>query len=143
VASHPGMLLAYDDDGNVIAWLDYMVIYDETPERNPIGLADFLGHEEQGKPFELADGGVWHVEGAAGSKPWPEYLAGSVMQMRVEKEGKPGSRRIAALVHRKTRKRRDRAKIEARIERVMKRAAKRGEPADLRAIVGGPTRPVR
>lgn len=128
------MLIAYDDAGNVIATLDYMVSRDETGE--PVGLIDFAAHEESGA--EMTD--VWMVKGAAGSKVWPEWLGGQAFAFRVEKSGPPGARSVTALVHRQSGYRRERAAVEAAVaERI---AEANGAPADIRDLVGGPDRPL-
>lgn len=132
-----GQLLAYDDDGNVIASLDVLVRRDDAG--NVIGLVDFAATEEAGVAMDPA---VWHVDGAAGSKAWPEWVD-RPQRFRVEKEGPPGRRRLAALVDRETGRRRDRAAIEERIAERIRDANERGEPADLRDLVGGPERPLR
>jgi len=126
------MLLAYDSAGNVLGTLDYLVARDEAG--NVLGLIDFGAHEEaRGK---LRD--IWEVAGAAGSATWPEWLGGQAQEFRVELE--PGGKRIAALVHRGSGHRRERAGVEGAIrERI---AAAEGRPADIRDLVGGPDRPL-
>lgn len=128
------MLIAYDDDGNVIGTLDWMIA--KNAAGDVIGLVDFAAHEAAGG--ELTD--VWEVSGAKGSKPWPEWIGGRAHDFRVELAGPPGSKRISALVHKVSGRRRNRAAIDAAIaERI--RTAK-GTP-DLRDLVGGPTRHLR
>lgn len=127
-------LLAYDADGNVLATLDYVAARGE--EGKVIGLVDFAAHEEAGG--ELTD--VWKVEGAAGSKTWPEFLGSRAHEFRVEKAGPPGAKRIVALVHKTSGRRRERDTIEAAIEKRVKAAG--DEPADLRDLVGGPGKPL-
>ncbi|MEA2538474.1 MAG: hypothetical protein QOF11_2708 [Chloroflexota bacterium] len=136
-----GMLIAYDVDGNVIATLDHAVIRDENDE--PIGLVDFAAHEEAGG--EHLD--VWTVARedehgsrtlAKGSKVWPEWIGGRAHEFRVELEGPPGARRIAALVHRKSGHRRIRVDVEGAIAGRIEAAA--GDLADIRDLVGGPDR---
>ncbi len=130
-----GSLLAYDVNGDIIATLDHLVARDAGG--NVLGLVDFSAIEEAGR--ELTE--VWTVSGAVGSKVWPEWLGGRAHAYRVELEGEPGRKRIAALVHRDTAERRERAAIEAAIA---ERIAAAGEgPVDLRDIVGGPDRPLR
>jgi hypothetical protein len=128
------MLLAYDADGNVIATLDYMVARDG--DDKVAGLVDFAAHEAAGA--ELTD--VWTVGDAAGSKSWPEWLGARAHDFRVELEGPPGRKRIGALVHRDSGVRRERAPLEAQIAGQL--AASGEEPADIRDLVGGPTRPL-
>lgn len=143
----PGMLIAYDDAGNVIATLDHVVAHDASG--NAIGLIDFAAHEEAGG--EHTD--IWYVTGtttsedgtetpwvAKGSKVWPEWLGGRAHDFRVELEGPPGRKRISALVHKTSGHRRERAAVEAAI------AAVAVDPVtgarDIRHLVGGPTRPL-
>ena len=132
MATHPGMLLAYDADGNVIATLDYMIQYDDDPERTPLGLVRWDVHEEAGG--EHTD--IWQVEGAKGSKVWPEHLGGKAHDFRVELEGPAGGKHIAALVHRESGHRRARSTIETEISRRLKVGH---GTADIRDLVGGPT----
>lgn len=124
------MLLAYDPDGQVFATLDYMVRYDA--DGRPLGLIDFDAHELAGA--EMTD--VWQVEGAAGSKTWPEWIGARAHDFRVELVGPPGRKRIAALVHAKSGFRRERANVEAAIAQRI--AAAKGEPANITDIVGSP-----
>lgn len=135
MSTHPGQLLAYDADGDVVATLDYVVRYAE--DGKPLGLVDFLAHEEAGNEHTA----IWRVEGAAGSKAWPEYLGSRAHEYRVERAGQPGKKRAEALVHKVTGERRERAAIEARIADRIAKA--NGQPADIRDIVGGPDRPLR
>ncbi|MHB8958473.1 MAG: hypothetical protein ACYDAN_02490 [Candidatus Limnocylindrales bacterium] len=135
------MLLAYDADGNVVGTLDYVVARDD--EGNVTGLVDFAAHEAAGG--DMTD--VWVVDmgdpahPVRGSKVWPEWLGGQAHAFRVELEGPPGGKRIAALVHKASGHRRERAALEAAIaDRVAKAA---GQPADIRDLVGGPDRPLR
>jgi hypothetical protein len=142
------MLVAYDEDGNVLATLGHLV------QRRPDGskrLVDFAALEERGGEFDAAQpGGVWHVEGAAGSKVWPERID-RPEDFRVEKEGPPGKRRIAALVHKKSGYRRERKDIEARLERRMAELTGGGEARmtlsqyldSIKDIVGTPTEPIQ
>jgi hypothetical protein len=130
-----GMLIAYDADGNVIATLDHLVALDD--DGTPLGLADFDAHEQAGG--EMTD--VWTVEGAKGSKVWPEWLGSKAHHFRVELDGEPGHKRAVALVHRESSERRERAAVETAI--AARLAAADGEPADIRDLVGGPDRPLR
>ncbi len=134
MSTHPGMLVGYDADGNILATLDYLIQYDETGK--PLGLVDFAAQEEAGGA--LTD--IWTVDGAAGSTSWPEYLGSAAHQYRVDLHG-PQGKRPGALVHKETGERRERSAIHARIaERI---ANAHGQPADIRDIVGGPDRPLR
>ena len=131
MSTHPGMLIAYDADGNVIATLSYAVQYDDDADRTPLGIVRWDLHEEAGG--EHTD--IWTVDGAKGSKVWPEYLGGRAHDFRVELEGPAGAKRIAALVH-KDGHRRERAPIEAEIASRLKDG---NGTADIRDLVGGPT----
>lgn len=127
-------LLAYDIDGNVTATLDYVTMTDD--DGNVVGLVDFSAHEDAGG--EMTD--VWVVDDAKGSKVWPEWLGPRAHDFRVELEGPAGKKRIAALVHKTSGHRRERAALDAA---VMDRIAAAGEgPADIRDLVGGPDRPL-
>lgn len=125
---HP--LLAYAPNGDVIATLDYMVARDENGVA--VGLLDFAAHEASGGRLRE----IWSVEGAAGSATWPEWLGGQAHAFRVELTGK----KVTALVHKTSGHRRERAGIEAEIAKRIEQAA--GKPADIRDVVGGPTRPL-
>ena len=131
-----GMLVAYDAEGNVLATLDYLVVHDVAGN---VGLVDFETHEAAGG--EATD--WWHVPGATGSKVWPEWLGPEATLYVVERVGPPGAKRLSALVHRETGERRERAAIDDAIAAEIARAREAGEDADLRAIVGGPDRPLR
>lgn len=137
---HPGMLIAYTDTGEVIATLDYTVMYDDSPDRLPLGLIHFSQHEEAGG--SMLD--VWEVAADGltikGSKVWPEYLGGAAQDFTVELDGPPGNKRISALVHKVSGHRRERAVIEAAIQARIDAA--QGEPADIRDLVGGPDKPL-
>jgi hypothetical protein len=134
------MLLAYDADGNVIATLSYLLQYDAAGV--PLGFVDFTGHEEAG----LSHTEIWTVDSGSpdrpvkGSKVWPEWLAGRAQDYRVELAGEPGHKRIAALVHKKSGHRRERAAIEAAIAAVEPDA---NGARDIRHLVGGPDRPLK
>ena len=131
-----GMLLAYDAAGDVIATLDYMVQYADDADRTPLGIVDFVAHEDAGG--ELTD--IWTVSNATGSKTWPEWLGSRAHDFRVELVGPPGRKRIAALVHKTSGHRRERAALEAAI--AARIAAAGDQPADIRDLVGGPDRPL-
>lgn len=130
----PGMLLAYDADGNVIATLDYAIALN--PDKSPRGVVDFGEQEESG----LEHTAIWQVSAAVGSKFWPEWIGSAAHQFRVELEGPAGRKRIAALVHRESAVRRERAALEAAIAERIRDAS--DEPADIRDLVGGPDRPL-
>jgi len=125
------MLIAYDVNDVVIATLEVCIAYNDSGEA--VGLVDFAAHELAAG--ELID--IWTVEGAAGSKTWPEWI--DPRGWTVERAGPPGKKRIEALVH-PNGHRRERAAIEAAIEERIAQA--NGKPADIRDIVGGPDRPL-
>ncbi len=102
---------------------------------NVTGLIDFEAHESAGG--EHTD--IWKVEGAKGSKVWPEWLGSRAHGFRVELAGKPGNKHIAALVHKESGHRRERIAIEAAIA-----AVEPGESGarDIRHLVGGPACPL-
>jgi hypothetical protein len=129
----PHALLAYDAAGNVVATLDHMVARDAVDD--VIGLVDFAAHEDAGG--EHTD--IWVVEGATGSKVWPEWLGSQAHDFRVELAGPPGAKHIAALIHKTSGHRRERAAVEAAIAAVEPDAQ---GARDIRHIVGGPTRPL-
>lgn len=128
------MLVAYDAQGRIGATLDYMVQYAD--DGTPLGLVDFGAHEDAGG--EHTD--IWQVEGAAGSKVWPEWIGSRAHDFDVELVGPPGRKRIAALVHRLSGHRREHGVLDAEISRRV--AAAGNFPADIRDLVGGPDRPL-
>jgi hypothetical protein len=152
-----GMLIAYDEDGNVTNTRSYQNVYDEDTGE-AIGTIDFLAAEAAGIPntafWKITKydhvyddkGNMTRVPVAdqpvKGSKVWPEYLGGEAHQFRVILAGPEGDKRIVKLVHRKSGVVRDRAKIEKAIE-ARKAATPPGEPVDLRDLVGGPQRPLK
>lgn len=118
-------------------------------------MADFAAHEERGGA--LIDYGANGL--AVGAATWPEWLHGRDVR-NCDLELEPGwsrhtSRserpdyRIAALVHKTSGYRRERAAIEEAIaDRIIvahaEASATGREPvADLRTLVGGPDRPLR
>jgi len=129
------MLLAYNASGTVVATLDYVVSRDD--EGNVVGLVDFAAHEEAGG--EHTD--IFVVSNATGSKVWPEWLGGRAHDFTVELAGPSGGKHIAALVHRTSGHRRERATVEANI--ALRIAVYDPEPADIRDLVGGPDRPLQ
>lgn len=129
---NPCCLLAYDAAGAVVATLDHMVARDA--DGNVTGLIDFEAHEAAGG--KLRD--IWQVGNAVGSGTWPEWLSSGAHDFRVELAGPSGAKRIAALVHKTSGYRRERAAIEAAIAAVPLVNGAR----DIRAIVGGPQRPL-
>lgn len=123
------MLIAYDVAGNVIATIDSMLAHDA--DGNVTGLYDFAAHEAAGG--KLRDFG--DQQGAVGSATWPEWIGGRAHDFTVELDG---AKRIVALVHKESGHRRERADIE---DKISKRIAKsKGEPVDIRDLVGGPNR---
>lgn len=131
-----GMLLAYDAAGNIIGTLDHLVQHDENGKA---GLVNFAAHEDAGGEMTS----VWTVAGAAGSKVWPEWLGSAAHGFRVELEGPSGHKRIAALVHKESGYRRERAALEEKIQERIYTAGKKGATADIRDLVGGPDRPIK
>jgi hypothetical protein len=131
------MLLAYDANGRVIATLDCLTRRDARGE--VIGLVDFAAHEAAGG--EMTE--LWQVDGAKGSKVWPEWLGCAAHDFTVELDGPPGAKRIAALVHAQSGARRERDSIEMAIAERVAEARANDAPADLRDLVGGPGRPLR
>ena len=129
-------LLAWNAAGEIVATLAHMVAQDENG--NVIGLVDFEAHNAAGG--RLRD--VWEVSDATGSDTWPEWLGGAAYDFTVELDPNPRNARarIAALVHKKSGHRRERAEIEAVIEDRIQKA--NGKPADIRDVVGGPNRPL-
>lgn len=126
-----GPLIAYDSDGNVVGTLDHLIHLDG--DGNP-HLIDFEAHEAAGG--EHTD--YFRVEGVEvkGAKVWPEWLGKHAHAFRVELEGPAGQKRIAALIHKESGHRRDRASIEAVIAATPIVDGAR----DIRHIVGGPTK---
>jgi hypothetical protein len=132
-------LLAYDDDGNVIATLDYMVFNASGTEYDPgevTGLIDFAAHQAAGG--EHTD--IWQVSDAKGSKVWPEWLGSAAHDFTVELTGKSGHKQLSALVHKTSGHRRERVAIEAAIAAVEPDA---NGARDIRHIVGGPSRSLK
>jgi hypothetical protein len=130
-------LIAYDEDGSVVATLSYCVAKDE--EGRVVGLVDFAGYEQSGG--SLRD--IWKVSNAVGSATWPEWLGGSAHEFKVILAGPAGNKRIVKLVHKTSGHVRDREQIEAAIEARKDEARREGRAADLRDLVGGPDRPLR
>jgi hypothetical protein len=136
-------LLAYDEDGNIIATLDHVVA--RNPEGRAVGLIDFEAHEKAGG--RLRD--IWEVERAVGSSTWPEWLGAAAMEFQAEVDitesttldGELVQRRgpIRALIHKSSGRRRDRGAIERSIDKVKPDAQGR---RDIRHLVGGPGRPL-
>ena len=87
------MVLAYGEDGRIIATLDGIFSDGEA-----VDLAD---HEASGGKLRQ----WWEVSGAIGSGTWPEQLGGEAHKYRVETG--PGGRAVA-LIHRETGVRRER-----------------------------------
>lgn len=131
--------VAWDADGNVIATLDSMIVFDD--DRRVIGVVDFEAHERAGG--RMRD--IKSHPRAAGSGTWPEWLPGGVHDFKVELDPNPGQARakIKALVHKTSGHRRERAEIEAAISEKIAEAKAEGRAADLRSLVGGPDRPLR
>jgi hypothetical protein len=163
-------LVARDDAGNVTGLVDFAAHETAGGEHTDIWRVGggVPAAEEEGEAVPISShstvtissgpetpyvpGTAWS---AKGSKCWPEWLGSAAHVFRVELEGEPGRKRIAALVRRSrpagTRDergrflpavagghRRERAAIEAAIAAV--------EPVngarDIRHIVGGPGKPL-
>ena len=60
----------------------------------PVGFVDYAAHEANGGLHET----IWTVAGARGSKASPEFIGARAHEFRVELDGPPRSRHIAALV---------------------------------------------
>lgn len=127
----PYPLLAYGASGSVVAVLHHVVARDA--DGNALGLIDFAAYEAAGGP--LTD--IWRVSDATGSGTWPEWLGLRAYDFTVVLD--PSTKRIAQLVHKTSGFRRVRAQIEAAIAAVPPDA---NGVRDIRAIVGGPTRPL-
>jgi hypothetical protein len=125
------MLIAYDAAGAVVATLDFMAARDEQGE--VIGLIDFAAHEAAGGKFR----DIWVNDQAIGSGTWPEWLGIQAHAFDVDLDAE---KRIVALVHRASGRRRERAAVEEAI--ALRIAAAGDEPADLRDLVGGPGAPL-
>lgn len=99
-----GILVAYDDAGNVVATLDGL--FEGTVA------VDMAAREAEGAKLRS----YWQVSGAVGSGSWPVNLGAAALDYRVELDaGAP--HRIVALVHRDTGERVDRATAEAAADR--------------------------
>lgn len=140
------MLLAYNAEGRVVATLDYMVACDS--DGTPRGLVDFEAVEDAGDIKQ-----AWNVENAVGAGTWPEWLGARAHEFRVEVDPTE-TRRIRRLTHVGGRPRhkddtptpgsghvRERVQVEQAIaDRI---AQAKGEPADIRDLVGGPERAMK
>jgi hypothetical protein len=151
-----GMLIAYDEQGNIVAGRDFQVVYDEDTGE-PLGMIDFLAAEAAGIPntefwnlqtfdYEIVNGKEVAVlrdpQPVRGSKAWPEWLGGRAVEFRVVLAGPPDNKRIVKLVHKKSGHERERAVIEAAIADRIAEAQRDNRPADIRDLVGGPDRPL-
>ena len=126
-----GMLIAYDANGNVVATLDYAVQHDA--DGAVVGLIDFAAREEAGLP--VTD--IWTASEAVGSKVWPEWIGGRAHEFKVELDGLPGAKHIAALVHKTSGHRRVRTEVAIAAVKPDADGAR-----DIRGIVGGPGSPL-
>jgi hypothetical protein len=122
-------LVAYDAANDVVGVQSLMAARDANGA--VVGVVDFEAHELAGD--KLRD--IWDVQRAIGSGAWPEWLGSQTFDFRVEL----GGGRITALIHKVSGYRRDRAAIAAAIAQ---RIQEQGDGADLRDLVGGPTRPL-
>jgi hypothetical protein len=138
------MLLAYDAAGEVVATLDYMVA--RGADDKVIGLVDFEAHELGGGA--LTD--VWIVAGAVGSGTWPEWLGERAHDFRVELAPSGVRPKIAALVHKSSGRRRERAAIEAALAPAVAdlagadgQAVQEAAMRTVVAVLGAPGHPLR
>jgi len=130
------MLVFWNDAGEVVGTLSTLMVRNENGE--VVGHVDFEAVEDSGGRIrELCD-----ISTAAGGGAWPEWLEGKAHDFTVELDPNPSPARarIAALVHKKSGHRRERADIEAAIAERIQKA--NGKPADIRDVVGGPNRPL-
>lgn len=72
------MLVAYKEDGEIIATLDFCVVRDN--DGNVIGVIDFAETEASGT--ELTN--IWRVDGAIGSGSVPEKMDSRIYNYKVE-----------------------------------------------------------
>lgn len=143
MADVPGMLIAWDAEGNIIAGQMFLKVRDPVTGKG-IGFVNYCSTEEDGLKFRHIPGerpGVWNVQGAAGSGAWPEYLGSRATEFKVELDA---GNRAVALVHKKSGHRRDRADVDMKIKRRIKdkqdeakREGRIPDPVDLRDLVGG------
>jgi hypothetical protein len=160
-------LIAYDANGDIVGTLDHMLAKDDAG--NVAGLVDFAAHEDAGGRLRE----IWTQSSAVGSASWPEWIGSQAHDFTVEldPDPSPARARIKALVHKKSGHRRERAAIEAEIEKrinaARSEAHKQGDerrkqlkargvkaeivaqfsdppPAavDLRDLLGGPGKPL-
>lgn len=143
------MLLAYNAGGEVVGTLDYLVARDATGK--VLGLYDFAAHELAGG--KLRDFWTYSQGQAIGSGTWPEFLGHRAHDFLVELEGKRIVRLKHLSGHVRHRERIDgaiRDAHEAAIAQIRKEAKLRkgldveimAPIVDLRAIVGGPNKPL-
>jgi hypothetical protein len=141
-----GMMVAYDANGNIVATQSYQLLYDI--KGHPVGLVDYQRAEESGieateyfhvRVFDQNNNEIPGV--VKGAKFWPEYLGARAFDFKVELDGPPGQKRIAALVHKTSGHRRERCQIDAAIAARIVDA--KGGAADIRDLVGGPDRPIK
>lgn len=120
------MLLAYNEDGDVVATLDYLVSYDPDTG-DALGLVDFEAVEEAGRP--LTD--VWEASDAVGSGTWPEWIGTAAHDFKVTRSGG----KIIRLTHRKSKAKRSRAEVKKAIAAAIRESE---GPPNITAIVGSP-----
>lgn len=126
-------LIAYDAAGRPVAMLDWMVIHDAGELVGSVDMA-----EAEAVHVKLRQ--LWIVERAVGSASWPQWLPEWRMrEFRLDLDFRfshPARRLIHDLGHVI-----DRADIDREVESRIR--ASRPDPADIRAIVGGPGWPLR
>ena len=130
-------LIAYDNAGNIVTVLDFLVVPDADGEP---GLVDLEEAERSGLKLRQ----LWEVSGAAGSTHWPEHLGERYHEFRVERDRRfslPARR----LVHRGSGHVRHRADIEAAVQATRKQhegRPRRHVAEALTAVLGHPFEPL-
>ncbi|HET6203253.1 MAG TPA: hypothetical protein VFI25_10680, partial [Planctomycetota bacterium] len=116
-------------------------------EGQAVGLVDFDACEADGLPLTA----VWTVPSAVGSGTWPEWLGAAAHDFTVELAPSGVRPKITALIYKDSGHRRERAAVEQAIAAAVVTAREQAvavaeDPeravADLRAILGGPGRPL-
>lgn len=129
--ARPHSLIAYNADLRVIHTMDYLTAL---RDGQVVGLHDFAEHEARGGKMRF----FHEVSAAIGSGAWPEWLGAAGHDFYVELDQ---DKRIVALRHSRSGFRRIRYDIERRVAKRINEA--KGEPADLRDILGGPKAPLQ
>lgn len=123
-----GSVLAYDRRGRIVSTTDWLVRHDALGRAC---LVDFYAMEREGRIMAV----VRDPE-AIGAGTWPQWLS-EHWEWRVE-VGQDGM--IAAIVHRQSNARVDRAALLAEVERRVEAA--RGVPINASDLLGSPLRPL-